>query len=157
PRGSRRELGVVDVPVLRERRVRDVRVFDHWRLPHNRGGAAGADGLGGVGPNPRLAVRNAVEWVAGRPVRRDVIVPADRRVARERVTPPAGERGADVDDEGLDPGQQPDPLAGAATAPQQRGAAPAAARVLAGDVDQVLLLIEPIDVAGIPSGVARRY
>src|SRR5205823_4368878 len=31
PRGSRRELGVVDVPVLRERRVRDVRVFDHWR------------------------------------------------------------------------------------------------------------------------------
>src|SRR2546421_4376590 len=157
PRGARHELAIVDVAVLRERRVRDVRVFDDRRGSHNRRVTTGAHSLGGVGPNPCFPVRDAVERVAGRPARRDVIVPADRRVARERIPSPAGERGADVDDQGLDLRQQPDPLPAAAAAPQQRRAAPEARRVLAGDVDQVLLLIEPIDIAGVAPRMARRY
>src|SRR2546430_8994004 len=86
-------------------------------------------------PYTTLFRSNAVERVAGRPTGRNVIVPADRRVARERVPPPAGERRPDVHDQRLDAGEQPDPLPAAAAAPQQRRAAPEARRALAGDVD----------------------
>src|SRR2546430_10174554 len=57
-------------------------------------------------PYTTLFRSNAVERVAGRPTGRNVIVPADRRVAGERVPPPAGERRPDVHDQRLDAGER---------------------------------------------------